>query len=287
MGRSEGPRKFKTQIFTSSGTFIRPAGVELIHFLLVGGGGGGGGGEYNYIDGSNYTYAMGSGGGGGEVKPGTTPITGDLTITIGVGGTKGTGAVYASATDGTAGEDSTIAQGATLISTAAGGERGQAGNAHATTPSAGNGGDGGGAQQIVSFDDTNTFNGEVYFGRGADGGYATASVSSPREYDACSGIPGVGGGGGSGYVRDVSAGSSHTGTGGAAADCTGFGGRAGAYTSSQSGAGGGSYGDGGASSNSAGNAGERGGGGSGGGAGSNVGYDGGDGGDGYCIIWWY
>ena len=35
-------RKYKSQTFTSSGTWTRPAGVDVVEVFLVGGGGGGG-----------------------------------------------------------------------------------------------------------------------------------------------------------------------------------------------------------------------------------------------------
>lgn len=65
------------QVFTSSGTFTKPAGVTKVLVELVGGGGGG----YNL-------GGKGGGGGGGYAKKLCT-ITGNVTITVGTGGATG------------------------------------------------------------------------------------------------------------------------------------------------------------------------------------------------------
>jgi hypothetical protein len=76
----------KTQIFTSTGTWVAPTGVETIDIFLVGGGGAGAGG-------GSSSYRNGGGGGGGAVierpltvVPGTT-----YTVTIGAGGATNSG----------------------------------------------------------------------------------------------------------------------------------------------------------------------------------------------------
>ncbi len=70
----------KSQVFTSSGTWTRPAGVEWVYFWAVGGGAGG-----ENETGTDYSY----GGGGGAVMHGLIPANSDLTVTIGAGGAGG------------------------------------------------------------------------------------------------------------------------------------------------------------------------------------------------------
>ena len=68
----------KTEEFTASGTWSRPAGVNEVEFLMCGGGGGGG-----YI-----VTVSGNrgGGGGGEIVWGVLPVSADIIVTIGAGG---------------------------------------------------------------------------------------------------------------------------------------------------------------------------------------------------------
>ena len=77
--------KFKSQIFTSSGTFTPSAGLlaagGVVALRMAGGGGGGGGG-----DGSSYAGI----GGSSSYWEGFTTITGAVTVTIGAGGAAGT-----------------------------------------------------------------------------------------------------------------------------------------------------------------------------------------------------
>ena len=67
----------RIQEFTSSGTFTRPTGVDVVYVTLVAGGAGG---------------AVNIGGGGGQVCTRWVPISGDVTVTIGAGGSAGGGA---------------------------------------------------------------------------------------------------------------------------------------------------------------------------------------------------
>jgi len=107
------------QVFTSSGTFTVPAGVNSIRVCVVGGGGGGGGGHSG-------------GGGSGHVRTGTYSVSPgqSISITVGAGGTGGPNG----GGSGTNGNSSSI----TGIQTASGGSG--AGN----STSGGSGGSGGG-----------------------------------------------------------------------------------------------------------------------------------------------
>jgi hypothetical protein len=72
----------KTQIFTSSGTWTKPATTSIAHIFMCGGGGGGGGST-----GSGY----GASGQNGVVVDGYFSVTTNITITIGAGGTAAAG----------------------------------------------------------------------------------------------------------------------------------------------------------------------------------------------------
>jgi hypothetical protein len=98
----------RTIDFTSSGTWVAPAGVYSAEVMVVGAGGGAGGVYCNLV-----TYAVGSGGGGGgSVKKATIPITPGSTYTITVGA-KGTGGTNAAGTNG--GYSEIVLSGTTLI----------------------------------------------------------------------------------------------------------------------------------------------------------------------------
>lgn len=74
----------KIVIFTSSGTFVAPAGVTKVYLSMVGGGGGGGGS-------ASANEGGGGGGGGGSIinYPFTVIPGNSYTVTIGAGGSGG------------------------------------------------------------------------------------------------------------------------------------------------------------------------------------------------------
>ena len=84
-------------VFTSSGTFNKPTGVDFVYITMIGGGAGG--------NGSPTTTEPGPGGGAGGIYiRRCVKITGNVSVTIGAAGTAGTFAAPA----GGAGGDTTF-----------------------------------------------------------------------------------------------------------------------------------------------------------------------------------
>lgn len=81
------------QAFTGSGTWTRPAGIDFVYVKIWGGGGGGGGGNIS---------GGGAGGGGGGYSEGIIEVTGNVTVTLGAGGS----AASSASTGGTGGTSS-------------------------------------------------------------------------------------------------------------------------------------------------------------------------------------
>lgn len=107
------------QEFTSSGSWVKPAGKTAVFVLAIGAGGGGGGGARDTTT-TTTSGRRNSGGGGGvpgmfqRVYFPASFLPGTVTVTIGAGGAGGGGATGTTAASGTAG----VAGGETSFGTA-------------------------------------------------------------------------------------------------------------------------------------------------------------------------
>lgn len=295
------------QIFTSSGTWTKPAGAKFVRVVAVGAGGGGGGGRG---DTAGNRRQGGTGGGGGAIVEKifrASDLSSTVSITVSTAPAGGAGGSTANGSVGTNGGNSSF--GTYLIAYGGGGG---GGGTNANQIIRGGSGGGSGGAGIVGGGTTDILGGFPASVAGAVGisgqGAGAGVISATSEYGGASGgaslddaglsagtaggasIFGSGGGGAGGGVTGANAGSagliggatSQT-TGGAGG--TGSSGNAGSAGGSASGYGTGGGGGGGASNTAGtggvgGAGGSPGGGGGGGGGGTSVGGTGGAGGNG-------
>jgi len=119
-------------VFTASGTWTRPSGVNVINAFVVGGGGGGGPAVASQRNGTTQgPAAAGGGGAGGQVINYGNIYVGaysSLTVTIGAGGSggsvSGNGTSSATVTYQSNGSNTTITNGTTTLASAIGGSYG-------------------------------------------------------------------------------------------------------------------------------------------------------------------
>ena len=98
----------QTRTYTTSGSFVAPAGVTTIQVEAYGGGGGGGYGGTSNKDGA------GGGGGGGYSKNTSVAVTAGTIYTITIG-SQGNGATTSGTPNGTSGGNTTATFGATTV----------------------------------------------------------------------------------------------------------------------------------------------------------------------------
>lgn len=205
----------RSQVFTSSGTWVCPSGVYSAEFLVVGAGGGGGGVGY----GTTARYLAASGGGGGGVKKIKIATVPNSTYTITVGA-KGTGAAGAAGTNG--GFSEVVLSGTTLIRSL-GGRGGNGWNSlgddaistKAVTAGGGGAANNGGAINVCGGGGGGAATANMTLSATGYGGLNSASVegsmgrgSSATEYyfsTGSYGVDGYGGGGGGAIVHGTAA----------------------------------------------------------------------------------
>ena len=165
------PTLYSFYVYTTSGNFVTPTGVNAAEVLVVAGGGGGGGGA---LIGYNTGYGPGGGGGAGGARySASLAVSGTIAVTVGAGGTAGT------ANAGTAGGNSAFGN---LLTTTGGGRGGRTMTYEATSGGSGGGGGGQGSNGAAQNGQAGTA------GEGTAGGAGTKNTSTTA-------YPGGGGGG--------------------------------------------------------------------------------------------
>ena len=210
------------QIFTTSGSWTKPAGCKWIEIICIGAGGGGGSGHAHT---SGNRGGGGGGGGGGitELTYRAVALPGSLTVTVGTGGTGGAGvAATNNGNPGTVGGTSSVSSSGITYASAAGGNFGAGGT---------NSGGAAGAAQTTGV--------ALWLGNAGGAGNNNAIGATAANSE---GAPGGGGGGGlpsggttyAGGVGGtrVGIGSGGVGTGGAGSNVGFYGSGGGGSTSS-------------------------------------------------------
>lgn len=196
------PADTDVQEFRSSGTWIKPAGANMVQVECIGGGGGGAGGTGYLYGGASTAGASGGGGAGYSTRLfRASDLPSTVAVTIGAGGTGGNGSSTSSGNGaiGTNGGDS-------YFGTFLAGYGGGYGNVSTTTSSAGGGGGGVfNAAAGSSSGQPTTTTAQGHFGGGNDSNYSIPSTQFTT---------GSGWGGGRGGVSIFSGTSSLLGGGG-------------------------------------------------------------------------
>lgn len=199
------------QVFSSSGTWAKPAGGKLVQIQCTGGGGGGGGGPKVAAS----VAASGGGGGGGgsscERFIAAASLPGSVAVTVGSGGAAGSGAT--SAGDGTGGAQGNASFFGSSLATAyvAGQGGGGGGGGGAGRGAAGGGG---GGRHTAGGNASGATAGAAGGGGGIAGATSAHGGFQPNTF-------GGGGGGGCNFTTPgtptAGGGAAHSGGGGAGA----------------------------------------------------------------------
>lgn len=188
------------QVFTASGTWVKPAGAKIVQALVIAGGGGGGSGARGAVG----TVRTGGAGGGAG---GTTTVVLDATllganeaVTVGSGGSAGA----AIGTDSTVGATGGQGGSSRFAGITANGGFGGGGGLNAATAATGGGGGG------ALINGASGANSSSSGGNGSTGSYShTGSGGAGGGISSGDGAA-VGGGGGQSYVANGSGGTGGT-----------------------------------------------------------------------------